>query len=162
MRARVVARIATGLAATLLAAAALATAACSPATAPKPATPTLPPATAPSSSATSAAPAPGGAGAGTPLKPGTTKLPGGTSSVVGTLQFRDIEGGIWVVVDATPGQATDQTRVLAVIADPELFDLTALKGAYVKAVGTIAPGAVTANMAGPQLTANTITPVTGQ
>ncbi len=114
------------------------------------------------SGGTTSAPAPGAPQTGTVAKPGVTSLPDGTSSALGTLQFRNLEGGIWVVVDSLPGPDADKAKVLVVIANPELFSLDALKGAYVRANGTIAKGAVTTSMAGPQMIANTLTRATGQ
>jgi hypothetical protein len=91
-------------------------------------------------------------------KPGVTALPGGTSKAVGTMQLRQLEGGIWVVVDSVPGPGARDAKVLVVISDPELFDMGSLNGFYVAAEGTLGTGAST-NMAGPQMIANTIAKV---
>jgi hypothetical protein len=93
--------------------------------------------------------------------PGVTALPDGTSRVVGTLRHLDIEGGVWVVVAARPGDTKPGARTLAVVTDPELFEIDALTGKYVEVVGTIDAKAVSTNMAGPQMQAKTITALTG-
>jgi hypothetical protein len=91
-------------------------------------------------------------------EPGVTKLAGGNVRAVGTLQMRELEGGIWVVVDSVPGPAAKAAKVLVVITDPELFDMGSLNGLYVTAEGSLASGAST-NMAGPQMIADTIAKV---
>ena len=126
----------------------------------QPAVTTTPPA------ATTQTSTPGGAGTSpmgaTPTappaasKPGTFKATGGQSRVVGTLQQRNIEGGIWVVVDALPSAATAKSKVLCVISDPELFDMASLKSAYVEVIGTITPGGASANQAGPEMIAHSL------
>jgi hypothetical protein len=91
--------------------------------------------------------------------PGVTALPDGTSRVVGTLRHLDIEGGVWVIVAARPGDTKPGAKTLAVVTNPELFEIDALTGKYVQVVGTIDAKAVSTNMAGPQMQAKTITAV---
>jgi hypothetical protein len=93
--------------------------------------------------------------------PGVTRLPDGGSRVVGTLRHLDLEGGVWVIVAARPGTTDAKATTLAVITNPELFEIDALTGKYVQAVGTIDEKAVSTNMAGPQMQATSITAVTG-
>jgi hypothetical protein len=87
--------------------------------------------------------------------PRVTKLPNGTSRVIGTLRHLDLEGGLWVIQATLPGGGAN-AKTLAVITNPELFDIVALTGKYVEAVGTIDTKAVSTNMAGAQMQAKTI------
>jgi hypothetical protein len=105
------------------------------------------------------------AGSASSGDPGVTKVAGGKSRVFGVLLHRDIEGGVWVIVKSLPvalkgqkGLAPEVMRseVLAVVTNPELFDLASLENKYVEAVGTIDSHAVSTNMAGPQMQANTV------
>ena len=112
-----------------------------------------------------AKPAPAPAAKGGPAAvgpaPGVTKLADGTSRAVGTLQHLDLEGGVWVIKAMRPSSTTQgDVKTLAVITNPELFEIDALIGKYVEAVGTIDTKAVSINMAGPQMQATTITAVT--
>ena len=75
-------------------------------------------------------------------KPGLTKLADGTAKAVGTLQLREIEGDIWVVVDSAPGPEAAKAKVLVVISDPELFNMPSLNGYYVDRRGHARHGRV--------------------
>jgi hypothetical protein len=92
--------------------------------------------------------------AGTP-KPGLTKNADGTAKVVGTLQLREIEGDIWVIADSVPSPGAARAKVLVVVSNPELFDMSSLNGYYVVADGTLGTGAATSK-AGPQMIVNAI------
>jgi len=118
-------------------------------------TPTAP-STAPSGGATSSAKNPG---APTVPKPGVTKQADGQSVVFGTLLHSDLEGGIYVIVDSTPGTAADRAKVLVVIADPELFPLASMQRSYVRAFGVVDTSALSANMAGRQMIVREIKPL---
>jgi len=94
---------------------------------------------------------------GTLARPGLYAVEGGRSHALGVLEYRDLEGGFWAVVDAMPGQSTDTAQLIAVLvgADKLGIDLEALKGHYVSADGTLAGGA-SSRMAGPELTVDTL------
>jgi hypothetical protein len=98
----------------------------------------------------------GGAAGGTSEAPGVTELPDGTVRIVGVLEFRDLEGGTWVITGGTAATG-DAGKTLAVIANAA--DLTAklepLRGERVVATGTKA-GGVSTRMAGPEYTISSI------
>lgn len=98
----------------------------------------------------SEAPADGGA-AGLRLAPGLYDLEGGKVQALGTLEYRDIEGGLWAIIDTTAA-AGAQGVVAAVIANADAIEseLKALEGKSVIATGTRLEGA-SIRMAGPEI-----------
>ena len=94
---------------------------------------------------------PGGTIATTAPKPGVTLLGDGQSVINGTLLHRNLEGGVFVVVDAMPGPAAEKAKVTAVVVNPERADFASMTGDFVQVTGIIDPSAVSANMAGPQM-----------
>jgi len=99
----------------------------------------------------------GGAGGGAGVAgkaPGTYDADGGQTEVVGTLVYRDLEGGFWAVADAASATDAEAAPNLAVVLteDADLSaNLEALSGKYVSVVGTIDDGGVSIYMAGPLL-----------
>jgi hypothetical protein len=98
--------------------------------------------------------------AATPAPPGLYDLPDGRKQALGVLEYRDLEGGFWAVVQAYPGQPTTQAGVVAVLANAEALevDLEALEGSYVRADGKVLEGA-SVRMAGPELEVDELAPV---
>lgn len=115
---------------------------------------------APSDSAPPSATAPGAGQpdpSGSSAAPGMWDQPDGTVAALGTLEFRDIEGGVWMVTDGTKTTG-GAGAVVAVIANAREFEnqLRSLKGQRVTVVGTKA-GGVSIRMAGPEIKATSIT-----
>jgi hypothetical protein len=121
--------------------------ACSPA-APKPAV-------APGSTPTSSGQSPVDS-AGTSLAPGLYDLADGSAQALGTLEYRDLEGGIWIIVGGAEATG-DAGKTVAVIANASDLGtkLDALKGSQVLATGKRLEG-VSVRMAGPEITVTTI------
>ena len=94
----------------------------------------------------------GGVGAAGKV-PGTYDADGGQTEVVGTLVYRDLEGGFWAVADAASATDAEMAPNLAVVITEDA-DLSAsleeLSGKYVSAVGTLDDG-MSIFMAGPLL-----------
>jgi hypothetical protein len=122
--------------------------ACSPAGTTKPAE------TPGSTPATSAPPSNGAAG--TRLAPGLYELADGSAQALGTLEYRNLEGGVWVIVGGTEATG-DVGKTVAVIANAG--ELTArldeLKGTTVIATGKKLDGA-SIRMAGPEIAVTSI------
>lgn len=94
--------------------------------------------------------------AGMRLAPGYYELEDGKVQAVGTLEYRDIEGGLWAVIGGTEAEG-NLGEVAAVIANPDTFkaELEKLKGGTVLVTGKAAEGA-SIRMAGPEIEAESI------
>lgn len=105
------------------------------------------------------APASGDA-AGLRLAPGLYDQDDGTVMAIGTLEYRDLEGGFWAIVDYTAA-AGEAGTVAAVIANgPEFADqLEPLEGAQVTVLGTRLEGA-SIRMAGPEIEMTSVEEIT--
>ncbi|TDB37938.1 MAG: hypothetical protein D9V44_07770 [Actinobacteria bacterium] len=101
-------------------------------------------------------PSDGGAAAGSRLAPGLYDLDDGTVQALGTLEYRDLEGGFWAIIGGTEADGNVGT-VVAVIANPDEFasDLDALSGKTVTVSGKRVDGA-SIRMAGPEVTITSI------
>ena len=107
--------------------------------------------------APSASSAPGGSAAGgTKMAPGLFDLEDGTTQAVGTVEYRDLEGGFWAVIGGTEAEG-DVGKVVAVIANGDDYaqQLKELEGLSVIVMGTRLEGAST-RMAGPEITATSV------
>jgi hypothetical protein len=93
---------------------------------------------------------PGGA-AGTQLAPGLYKQADGTAQAIGTLDYRDLEGGTWVILGGSEATG-DVGQTVAVIANAADLGskLDKLKGSQVIATGEMLDGA-SIRMAGPEM-----------
>lgn len=93
------------------------------------------------------------------LAPGMYDQEDGTVVVLGTLEWIDLEGGFWAIIDGS--QSDNAGGTIAVISDPTGFEgeLDALKGLPVSATGTRFDG-VSIRMAGPEIELTTIEEVT--
>ncbi len=93
---------------------------------------------------------------GSRLASGFYELADGTSQAIGTLEYRDLEGGFWAVVGGTAAEGNEGT-VLAVIANADTFldELKALDGTTVSVTGTVLEGA-SIHQAGPEIEATAI------
>ena len=89
--------------------------------------------------------------------PGLYELKDGRTQALGTLVYRDIEGGFWAVVDQASGESLDVASVVAVLVGTEELgvDLAALEGGRVIAEGELSDG-VSLRMAGPELVVDDI------
>ncbi len=94
--------------------------------------------------------------AGMRVAPGLYELGQGRWQAVGVLEYRDVEGGTWVIVGGTEAEG-NAGEVVAVVANPERFHLTLrqLRGELVVAEGRKLDGA-SIRMAGPELELATI------
>jgi len=83
--------------------------------------------------------------------PGVYEQPDGTAEVIGTLEYRDIEGGVWLITDPT-APVDSEGSTLMVIANASTYqtELEALEGQPVLAAGTPLDG-VSTRMAGPEI-----------
>lgn len=88
--------------------------------------------------------------AGAKLAPGAYDMENGTTQILGNLEYRDIEGGTWLITGGTQADG-DEGKVLAVIANAGDFEakLRALKDQQVFATGKKLDG-VSVRMAGPE------------
>jgi hypothetical protein len=105
----------------------------------------------------SASSTPGGAPAGsTKLAPGLYDLEDGTVQAVGTVEYRDLEGGFWAVIGGTEAEG-DVGKVVAVIANGGEYaqQLKGLEGLSAIIDGTRLDGAST-RMAGPEIEATRV------
>ena len=98
----------------------------------------------------------GGPPGATRTAPGSTDLADGSGQAVGTLEWRDLEGGFWAVIGGT-GATGDVGKVVAVLANAAKDDphYTALAGRSVRAVGKRLTGA-SIRMAGPEIEVTSI------
>ena len=107
-----------------------------------------------------ARPSPAGAAppAGTKLAAGLYDLADGTVQAVGTVEYRDLEGGFWVVIGGTEAEG-DAGTVVAVIANGADYadQFTQHPGLSFIVDGTRLDGGST-RMAGPEITAMRVTP----
>ena len=101
-------------------------------------------------------PADGGAASGSRLAPGLYDLEDGTVQAVGTVEFRDLEGGFWAVIGGTEAEG-DAGKTIAVIANGADYaqQLEDLKGLSVIVTGTRLEGA-SIRMAGPEIKATSV------
>ena len=100
---------------------------------------------------------PAGAPAGsTKMAPGLYDLEDGTVLAVGTVEYRDLEGGFWAVIGGTEAEG-DVGKVVAVVANGDDYaqQLKELEGLSVIVKGTRLDGAST-RMAGPEITATSV------
>lgn len=83
-------------------------------------------------------------------------MEGGTVQAIGTLEYRDIEGGVWAIIGGTQADG-NLGEAVAVIANAEEFSgqLKALGGKTVIAIGTRA-GGMSIRMAGPEIVLKSI------
>lgn len=95
-----------------------------------------------------------GGGADTGRAPGLWDKGDGTSEAIGMLQWIDLEGGFWAIVDNT---ADGDGTVVVVIQNADEFTdtIASLKGRMVIATGTIHEGP-SIRMAGPEMIADSI------
>jgi hypothetical protein len=93
---------------------------------------------------------------GTKMAPGLYELEDGTVVAVGTVEYRDIEGGFWVVIDGSAAQG-DSGTVVAVIANGDEFadQFRGDEGFSFEVYGERA-GEVSVRMAGPEITATRV------
>jgi len=107
--------------------------------------------------APSASSTPGGAPAGgTKMAPGLYDLEDGTVQAVGTVEYRDLEGGFWAVIGGTEAEG-DVGKIAAVIANGGDYaqQFRELEGLSVIVTGTRLEGAST-RMAGPEIEATSV------
>jgi hypothetical protein len=99
---------------------------------------------------------PAGPAAGTKLAPGLYDLEDGTVVAVGTVEYRDLEGGFWAVIGGTEAEG-DAGTVVAVIANGDAFadEFRGNEGLSYEVYGRRA-GDVSVRMAGPEITATRI------
>jgi hypothetical protein len=93
------------------------------------------------------------------LAPGLHELADGSTQAVGVLEYRDLEGGTWIIAEGSEIEG-NATKVVAVVANPADFEsrLKGLHGHLVVATGTLLQGA-SIRMAGPEIEIKTIAPV---
>ena len=98
----------------------------------------------------------GGPADGTKMAPGLYDLEDGTAQAVGTVEYRDLEGGFWAVIGGTEAEG-DVGKVVAVIANGGDFaqQLKELEGLSAIVTGTRLEGAST-RMAGPEIAATSV------
>jgi hypothetical protein len=98
---------------------------------------------------------PGGA-AGTQLAPGLYKQADGTAQAIGKLDYRDLEGGTWVIIGGTEATG-DAGKTIAVVANAADLGskLDELKGSQVVVTGEMLDGA-SIRMAGPEMKVSNI------
>jgi len=96
------------------------------------------------------APAPADGAAGSKLAPGAYVMQDGSTQLLGDLEYRDIEGGTWLITGGSQAEGTQGT-VFGVIANADELapKLKQLKGKQVIAVGAKVDG-VSVRMAGPE------------
>ncbi len=101
---------------------------------------------------------PAGGAAGSQLAAGLYELEDGTVQAVGTLDYRDLEGGTWVILGGSEATG-DAGKTVAVIANADELGskLDELKGSRVIATGEKLDGA-SIRMAGPEIKVTTIAP----
>ena len=99
----------------------------------------------------------GGAAGGTKLAPGLYDLEDGTVQAVGTVEYRDLEGGFWAVVGGTQAEG-DEGAVVAVLVNGDEFadEFRANEGMSFMIEGERA-GEASTRMAGPEITATSVT-----
>ena len=97
--------------------------------------------------------APGDPALGLRLANGIYDMEDGTVQVLGTLEYRDLEGGMYVII----GAPEDPEGVIAVVNNPDAFadELVRFEGLTVSITGTRFDG-VSIRMAGPEVVVETI------
>lgn len=95
-------------------------------------------------------------GSGAALTPGLYDTAEGGVRAVGTLEYRDVEGGFWAVVGSATGQP-DPEPVIAVIVNSDRLavPIEALSGQVVVVTGRRVEGA-SIRMSGPEIEADDI------
>ena len=106
--------------------------------------------------ATQAPPAAGGSAAGSQLAVGLHETADGKVVAIGKLEWRDLEGGFWVVTGGTEAEG-NLGETVAVIANGDSLksQLEPLKGKQVSVVGKRLDGA-SIRMAGPEVEAEKV------
>lgn len=91
--------------------------------------------------------------------PGVYETADGRMRAVGVLEWVDLEGGFFAVVDVAETEAAE-IRVVAAIANTEELrdELVALRGRYVEVLGEPFEG-VSIRMAGPEIVAEEVNPL---
>jgi len=105
----------------------------------------------------SASSTPGGAPTGgMKIAPGLYDLDDGTAQAVGTVEYRDLEGGFWAVIGGTKTEG-DVGKIVAVIANGDdcAQQFKELEGLSVIVTGAKLEGAST-RMAGPEIEATSV------
>jgi hypothetical protein len=97
-----------------------------------------------------------GGASGLRLAPGLYDLEDGTVQAIGTLEYRELEGGFWAIIGGTEGDG-NLGEVAAVISNADEFadELEVLEGRTVSVLGTRFEGA-SIRMAGPEITVTSI------
>ncbi len=110
------------------------------------------PTLAPSASSTSS----GASAEATKMAPGLYDLEDGTVLAVGTVEYRDLEGGFWAVIGGTEAEG-DVGKVVAVVANGDEYaqQFKEMEGLSVIVKGTRLDGAST-RMAGTEITATSV------
>lgn len=103
-------------------------------------------------------PAGSGDAAGMRLANGLYDLEDGTAQAIGTLAYKDLEGGFWAIVGA-PGAEPDAVIVVIANGADMASTLRPLEGKTVVATGTRAEGASIRN-AGPEMNVDKIEEIT--
>lgn len=69
--------------------------------------------------------------------PGLYEIEDGTVQAVGILNFRDLEGGFWAVVDTVDPEEADEAEIVAVLGPTEEIPapIGSFEGRYVSVVG---------------------------
>lgn len=99
-----------------------------------------------------------GAAGGTRLAPGLYDLEDGTVQAVGTVEYRDLEGGFWAVVGGTQAEG-DEGAIVAVIANGDEFADAFRAGEGMSfVIDGERTGEASIRMAGPEITATRVTP----
>lgn len=93
--------------------------------------------------------------------PGLYEVEGGKTQALGTLDYRDLEGGFWAVVDTADPEKAAAAAVVAVVPNAATLgvDLDSMKGSYVSVIGKKLEG-VSTRQAGPEIEAERIEIVT--
>ena len=96
--------------------------------------------------------------AGAKMAPGLYDLENGSVVAVGTVEYRDLEGGFWAVIGGTKAEG-NEGEVVAVIANGEEFagEFRGHEGLSFEVYGERA-GDVSTRMAGPEITATRVVP----
>lgn len=103
---------------------------------------------------------PDGGATGSRLAPGLYDIDGGKVQALGTLEWKDLEGGFWAIVGGTESEGNLGTVVAVIANGPDFADqLEGLEGRTVIATGTRLDGA-SIRMAGPEIEIDSISEVT--
>lgn len=90
-------------------------------------------------------------------RPGLYKSGGGRARALGVLDYRELEGGFWAVVDAARERDADSAKVLVVISNAKEFeaDVKRLEGQFVEVEGVVVDG-ISIRQAGPEMDVESI------